>query len=208
MQAQDDFGLSVANERAVGRWDFPVGQPRIAFDSNRDITDADCKTSWYWHAAPGINEGLRCLGGSIYQDPGAEQGSAPPSPLQPKTEGPASEPVLQKPRTAVLASNLIFFISGLLYFFFFLSIDLTPGLFEISGVPPQADRWPEKFTRLKRAAGLIEKKRIVHRGLRPIGLRPGGSYAEAKYTAEHLKSQLIPESNQWIKRRKNTANPI
>jgi len=33
----------------------------------------------------------------------------------------------------------------LLYFFFFLSIDLTPGLIEISGVPPQA-------------AGLIEKK--------------------------------------------------
>jgi hypothetical protein len=84
-------------------------------------------------------------GVTIHQDPGAEQGWVPPGPLQPNIGwGPALESVLQKPRTAVLASNLIFFILGLLYFFFFLSIDLTPGLIEISGVPPQADRWPEK----------------------------------------------------------------
>jgi hypothetical protein len=69
--------------------------------------------------------------------------------------GPKLEPVLQNPRTAVLASSFIFFMSGLLYFFFFLSIDLTPGLIEVSGVPPHADRWPEKVTRLRRAAGLI-----------------------------------------------------
>ena len=44
MQAQDDFCICVGNKRAVGRLNLPVGQPGIAFDGNRDISDADGKT--------------------------------------------------------------------------------------------------------------------------------------------------------------------
>ena len=44
MQAQDNISFVIGKKRTVGGQDFPVGQPGIAFDSNRDSTDADCKS--------------------------------------------------------------------------------------------------------------------------------------------------------------------